>query len=151
MYIFQKLTRIECSLEGLYKFHEDVSNLPLITPKGIEVTLLDDISSVKEGDVLHMKVKQFFVSIPWTIKITKAHYPDILIDSAVKSPFKSWEHQHIFSQKEDSCELKDIVFYELPLGFLGRLFSRIVASQLEEMFTFRHEQTKKILEAKDKS
>lgn len=150
MYIFQKATQIECSLDSLYKFHSNVSNLPFITPMGIEVTLLDDIFSVKEGDTLHMKVKQFFVTIPWTIKITKAHYPDILIDTALKSPFAFWEHHHIFRQKEDGCELKDVVFYELPYGFIGRLFSRVVTSQLEAMFTYRHEQTKKILESKDK-
>ncbi len=149
MYIYEKRSRISCTLEALYAFHSDTKNLKAVTPPNISVALLNPIDEVKEGDILDIKTKKFFFSIPWKIEITQATPPHKMIDTALKSPFTFWEHHHIFRQKEDGCELKDIVFYEIPYGFVGKIFSKLIALELEAMFTYRHAQTKKILEAKD--
>ena len=149
MYIFVKSTHIKCELKELFAFHENVSNLKLITPKGMEVKLLKEIKTVSQGDIIDIITTKFFLSTFWKIKITKFKYPNTLVDTALESPFKFWEHHHIFRQKEDGCELKDIVFYELPFGIFGKLFSALVSAQLQAMFDFRHRETKKILEFKE--
>jgi ligand-binding SRPBCC domain-containing protein len=56
----------------------------------------------------------------------------------------------VFTQKDANiCELKDVVHYELPFGFLGKMFHVFVDKELESMFTFRHKITQNILEKKD--
>jgi ligand-binding SRPBCC domain-containing protein len=46
------------------------------------------------------------------------------------------------------CELKDVVEYELPLGFIGNFFDFIVKHELDKMFKYRHKVTKKIIEGR---
>ena len=149
MKIYEKTSLIKCSLDALFAFHGDTKNLQTISPKHIKVTLLNEDFVAKEGAVVRLKTVQNFVPIIWEVKIERFESPSLLVDVAIKSPFKFWKHSHIFTQKEDGyCELKDRVEYLLPFGFLNFLFNVFVAHQLKGMFAFRHEKTKQILEAK---
>jgi len=80
------------------------------------------------------------------VQIEKLEKPNILIDVALKSPFKYWKHQHVFTKQGDFCELKDIIEYKLPFGILGKLVNPFLRNDITSMFDYRHEQTKKILE-----
>lgn len=149
MKIYEKTSLIECELEALFAFHIDTKNLQAISPKNIKVTLLNKDFLPKEGAVLKLKTVQNFLPIVWEVKIEKLEKPKLLVDVAIKSPFKFWKHSHIFTQKEDGvCELKDRVEYELPFGFLNSLFDTFVYHQLEAMFVYRHHVSKELLEAK---
>ena len=72
----------------------------------------------------------------------------MLVDVAVQSPFKSWKHQHIFSQKGNVCELKDVIEYDIGYGFLGKIVAPFLEYEINSMFDYRHKQTKSILEKK---
>jgi len=147
--IYEKTSLIECSIEELFEFHLDLTNLQAITPKDTKVTLVGEIFTPKEGDVLRLKTVKNFIPIDWDVLIQKVQKPNILVDLALKSPFSFWEHSHIFTQKENGvCELKDIVEYKAPFGFVGVLFDFFIRYELGKMFTYRHEVTKKILEEK---
>ena len=124
MRIYEKTSLIECSLKKLYDFHLDMKNLKAISPKGIKVTLLNEGFVPKEGAILRLKTVKNFLPIIWEVKIDKMDAPNLLVDVAMKSPFKSWRHSHIFTQVDENiCELKDVVEYTLPFGFLGSLFN----------------------------
>jgi len=149
MNIYEKTSLIECSLEDLYAFHTDMKNLKAISPKGIKVTLLNEDFVPKEGALLHLKTVKNFIPILWEVKIEKMDAPNLLVDVAVKSPFKFWKHSHIFTQVDENfCELKDRVEYIAPFGFLGSLLNFFVQYELEKMFRFRHQITKQLLEEK---
>ena len=142
---FEKSTFIHCSTQELFDFHTNIDNLPLITPKDTKVTLLRS-SKIKEESILEIEAKKNFLTTRWKIKIAKLQHPNLLVDIAIKSPFAYWEHQHIFNEKDDFSELKDVVIFKMPFGFLGALLENWVYKNLEKMFTFRHEMTKKVLE-----
>ena len=147
--IYEKTSLIECSIEELFEFHLDLNNLQAITPKDTKVSLAGELFTPKEGDILRLKTVKNFIPIDWDVLIQKVQKPNILVDLALKSPFSFWEHSHIFTQKENGmCELKDVVEYKAPFGFVGVLFDFFVRYELEKMFTYRHEITKKILEEK---
>ncbi|PPK63012.1 SRPBCC family protein [Malaciobacter marinus] len=148
MQTFTKQTYINTSLEELFKFHLDSNNLIKITPKNIKAELLTKDVSPKEGAILKIKTIKNFIPFTWVVKIEKMDYPNMFMDVAIKSPFKFWEHSHIFEQEDDKVLLKDVVRYELPFGFLGSLLDGFIKKDLEQMFEFRHEVTKKILEGK---
>ena len=44
------------------------------------------------------------------------------------------------------CELKDVITFEMPFGFLGKCLEGFVKKDLQKMFDFRHKTTKEILE-----
>jgi ligand-binding SRPBCC domain-containing protein len=149
MKIYEKTSLIECELEALFAFHIDTKNLQAISPKNIKVTLLNKDFLPKEGAILKLKTVQNFLPILWEVKIERLEAPNLLVDVAIKSPFRFWKHSHIFTQKEDGlCELKDRVEYELPFGFLNSLFDTFVYYQLQSMFGYRHDMSKRLLEAK---
>ena len=145
MQIFEKTTLIKCSINELFNFHLDIKNLEAITPPNINVKVLNKSFTPREGEVLRIRTIKNFLPVNWEVKIDKIEEPNLLVDIALKSPFKYWKHSHIFTQKGNLCELKDIVKYELPLGFIGRIFNFFIQRELNTMFEHRHNVTKKIL------
>lgn len=146
MKTFQKISLIKnCDLKKLFDFHLDVENLRKITPPNTRVELLNKNFVPSEGAILKLKTIKSFIPTRWEVKIEKLKEPNLLVDVALKSPFKYWKHSHIFTQKGNMCELRDEVIYELPFGKIGQFFNPFIQKELENMFTFRHEVTKKLL------
>lgn len=143
---YEKTSFVDCTLEELFDFHLDVNNLKAITPDNIQITFLEENFTPKENGVLKIKTVKNLLPIKWEVKIEKLQRPNILVDLALKSPFKYWKHSHVFTKKGNMCELRDIVEYELPFGKVGGLFDFFIKKELDAMFTFRHNKTKKLLE-----
>ena len=144
--IFSKSSFINCTLDELFAFHMNVNNIKKITPSNIKVELLDHDTRKFECRIHNIRTTKYFIPFHWKIKIDKKEKPNILVDCAVQSPFKVWCHQHIFTQKGNVCELKDVIEYEIGYGVLGKIVSPFVEYELNSIFDYRHIQTKKILE-----
>lgn len=146
MQTFEKVSIIKnCDIDELFDFHLDISNLKNITPPDTKVELLNKDFVPHEGGILRIKTVKHFIPTIWEVRIDKLQRPNLLVDIAVKSPFKYWEHSHVFTKRGNVCELKDIVTYELPFGKIGAFFNFFIKRELENMFEFRHEITKKLL------
>lgn len=141
-----KRTIINCDVEKLFAFHTDSNNIKKITPSNIKVELLNDDGQSYEGKIVKIKTTKFFIPTYWEVKIEKLQYPGVLLDIAIKSPFKYWKHQHIFNMKNNQSELVDIIDYELPFGVLGKIVEPLITSDIKQMFEYRHAKTKEILE-----
>lgn len=148
METYIKKTLIDCTQKELFEFHLDSNNITQITPKDTKVELFNGTTTSYEGKIVKLKTTKLFIPTFWEVKIEKLQSPHILIDTAIKSPFKYWRHQHIFTQKEKSSELQDIVEFELPFGKIGKLFLPFIKRDIQKMFEYRHQQTKKLLETK---
>lgn len=146
MKVIGKTTLIDCSIEDLFNFHLDSNNITKITPPDTKVYLLNEDTKTYEGKIVKIKTVKFFIPTYWKVKIKKLERPNILIDEAVKSPFKYWRHQHIFTPKGDKSELKDIIEYEIPFGIVGKLIEPLIECDIKKMFEYRHKVTKEILE-----
>ena len=147
---FEKISTINCSIEDLFEFHLDMRNLENITPPDTKVDLINKNFVPHEGGVLKIKTVKSFIPTTWEVKIAKIQKPNLLVDIALKSPFKYWKHSHVFTQKGNICELKDVVEYELPFGKIGNLFDFFIQNELKKMFDYRHKITKEILNFKDR-
>lgn len=145
MSVYEKKSLVKCSVDELFAFHLDTANLQAISPKNIKVTLLNEGFEPKEGAVLKLRTLKNFIPIIWEVKIETLKAPNLLVDIAMKSPFKTWKHSHIFTHiDEDTCELRDVVEYSLPFGFLNFLFERFVENELVSMFEHRHRVTREL-------
>ena len=143
-----KTTFINCQLDELFDFHMNVNNIKKITPKNIKVELLDFDISKYECKIINIRTTKYFISTHWKVRIDKTQRPNLLVDVAVQSPFKSWKHQHVFTQKGNVCELKDIIEYEMPFGLLGKIIAPFIERDIINMFDYRHKRTKSILESR---
>lgn len=147
MKVFEKTSDIDCNIEDLFNFHLDLNNLQRITPSDVQVNLIGKPYFPKQGDIVKMTTSKYFITTYWEIEIALIEEYNKIIDLACKSPFKFWKHSHVFTQKENgTSELKDIIEFEMPFGFVGNLFNSLVAHELKIMFEYRHDVTRKLLE-----
>lgn len=74
-----------------------------------------------------------------TSKITKFDRPNHFTDEMQKGIFKSFEHDHIFTEFEGKTLMKDIFDYESPFGFLGKLADKLfVKKYMTELLSERN-------------
>lgn len=146
MQTFVKRSFIDCEIEDLYDFHTHSSNIARITPLDIDVDFLTSDLEAREGLKIAIQTTQYFIPTLWEVEILQMQKPNCIVDIAHKSPFKYWKHTHQFNVKGNMSELVDIVEFEMPFGFLGKLALPLVKKQLQNMFDYRHARTKEILE-----
>lgn len=74
----------------------------------------------------------------WIAEHTDLIEGELFADRMVRGPFKRWWHTHRFVEKDEMTIVQDEVSYEVPMGFLGRLFGgRMVRKRILQMFTAR--------------
>jgi ligand-binding SRPBCC domain-containing protein len=74
----------------------------------------------------------------WITEIKAVKEGQFFIDEQRKGPYAIWHHEHHFKEVEGGVEMTDIVSYELPLGFIGKLVHPlIVKPKLKQIFDYR--------------
>jgi len=78
------------------------------------------------GDEITWRAWHF--GVPWrlTNRITAFNRPCQFIDEQVRGPFHRFHHEHRFEAVEGGSRMTDIVEFEAPAGWLGRLAERLV-------------------------
>ena len=132
-----------CSVEALWAFHSSADALTLLTPPSKRVEFLSDDTRVATGVIQKIRVRQFGIPLVWVAKIEVAEPPTRFVDVALRSPFKSWRHEHRFEPGPEGSVLTDTVDYEVPFGPFGRIADALfIRRDLEAMFAHRHRVTR---------
>lgn len=139
-----------CGQLALWEFHRSADALRVLTPPSRRVELLSDDLRVEVGALHKIRVRQFGVPMEWHARVIEVDPPSRFVDVAERSPFRKWRHEHAFLPRADGgSTLRDTVEYELPAGWLGHLADRLfVRRDLERLFAYRHEQTRRVLASK---
>lgn len=148
MHTYTTSIRIHASVEGVFAFHTDPSNLLRITPPDIRVEILR-FDAAGEGAMVELCVHPLpFISTRWLMRFDVFEPPYRLSDVQVRGPFRHWRQLREFIPDGDEhCLLRDTVEYELPFGILGRMVNRFfVARQIRLMFAHRQAATKEGIE-----
>lgn len=87
----------------------------------------------------------FHISINWATEISQVKEYKYFIDNQIKGPYKIWHHEHHFKETGNGIEMRDILYYEIPFGFLGRLMHKmIIGKKLNEIFNYREQKIKEL-------
>jgi hypothetical protein len=145
---FKKETVIAAPAATVFAFHERPDAFALLQPPWQKTEIVQSPKSLAVGTRVILRVR---VALVWqTIEAEHVAYEagHMFADRMVRGPFSRWLHKHVvIPEGPDASRLKDVVEYELPLGRLGQFFgSRIAREQLERMFAYRHEVTRKMCE-----
>jgi ligand-binding SRPBCC domain-containing protein len=95
--------------------------------------------SLSLGDEITWRAWHF--GIPWrlTSRITAYNRPRRFIDDQVRGPFHRFHHEHEFEEFEGGTRMTDIVEFEAPAAWLGRLAERLVlASYVQSLIDERN-------------
>jgi ligand-binding SRPBCC domain-containing protein len=86
----------------------------------------DASGTLRLGDEITWRAWHF--GIPWrlTSRITGFERPHHFIDDQVRGPFRRFHHEHRFEPFNGGTRMTDIVEFEAPAGWIGRLAERFV-------------------------
>lgn len=141
-------TKVDASPEEVWKFHSSAKSLETLTPRNRRAKLISSEMAV-EDDALHvMRIRLFgIIPVVWKARISQVTPPYGFTDQAEKSPFKFWRHRHDFIPDGEGTLIRDMIAYIVPFGKLGKLVNKIyVSKDIDSLFAFRHEATKKALD-----
>lgn len=141
------IQQLPISLEEAWDFFSNPINLLSITPQDFKLTPLHEIEEkVYPGMYISYKVQPFpGVALTWITEITQVRAKEYFVDNQPLGPFKIWHHEHHFSAIDGGVEMKDILTYVAPFGFLGKFADWLFLSKkVDSIFLFR----KEILEKK---
>ncbi|RAJ08055.1 SRPBCC family protein [Arenibacter echinorum] len=140
-YQFKKAQEINASLEEVWEFISNPSNLKKITPDymGFDITSKDVPSKMYAGMIISYKVSPLFgIKTTWVTEITHLKENSYFVDEQRVGPYKIWHHQHMIQPTEKGTLMTDIVSYQPPLGLLGSIANTlIIKGKLNEIFDYR--------------
>lgn len=132
---------IPIPLDEAWDFFTDPRNLAKLTPSEMNFKHVYEPDAVKvyPGMYLTYKVSPI-VGIPltWVTEITVVEPKHRFVDDQIKGPFGRWHHIHEFEAKGNHTIARDILYYEMPFGFLGSIAHVLFAKKdILKIFEFR--------------
>jgi len=92
------------------------------------------------GEFVTWRARHFGVTWTMTSVITEWDRPARFVDEQRKGPFKSFHHEHVFSEEGEGTRMTDRVRFAAPFGLLGRLVERaVLARYLRHLIDVRNE------------
>lgn len=136
-------------LDEVWHFFSRPENLDAITPEDMSfqiLTKLDPQQPMYQGMIIQYKVSPFpGVKMDWTTEITHVRDRVYFIDEQRFGPYALWHHQHHFAEVDNGVQMKDILHYKVPYGFIGTIADRLfVESRINQIFTYREKAIRKI-------
>jgi ligand-binding SRPBCC domain-containing protein len=79
---------------------------------------------IEEGETVTWKAKHFFKTRFLRVKITEMEKPDRFTDEQLSGNFKMMKHEHHFKSCDNGTIMIDLLEYEVPYGWLGKIFDK---------------------------
>lgn len=150
MYQIKRIQEIPISLSKAWDFFSKPENLKLITPSYMSFKMLSrsDAGEMYPGMIITYTISPLFnISINWATEITQVKENKYFIDNQISGPYKIWHHEHHFEEIKNGVEMKDILYYEMPFGFIGKLMYKIfIRKKIDEIFDYRAQKIKELFE-----
>ena len=142
MYQLKTKQFVKTDMATCWDFFSDPKNLSKITPQSMGFIVRTELpDKMYEGLMIEYTVRPMLgIPMNWITEIKTVKNHSFFVDEQRKGPYKIWHHEHHFKEVDGGVEMTDIVSYELPLGFLGRLMHPIlVKNKLKEIFDYRRQ------------
>ena len=128
-------TKINAPIERVFDLSRDIDLHKLSTKKTKEEAIAGKTTGlINLGESVTWRAKHFGVWLKHTSKITEFDKPNYFVDEMTKGAFKSFRHEHRFQQMESVTLMTDILEFESPLGFMGRLFNKLLLTEYLRKF-----------------
>ncbi len=142
MYQLKTKQFVKTDMATCWDFFSDPKNLSKITPQSMGFIVRTELpDKMYEGLMIEYTVRPMLgIPMNWITEIKTVKNHSFFVDEQRKGPYRIWHHEHHFKEVDGGVEMTDIVSYELPFGFLGRLMHPIlVKNKLKEIFDYRRQ------------
>jgi ligand-binding SRPBCC domain-containing protein len=151
MYQLKSTQIVKTDINTCWDFFSSPNNLKIITPTYMGFNTVTEVpEKMYEGLMIEYKVTPILgIPMSWITEIKTVKENQFFVDEQRKGPYKIWHHEHHFKEIPEGVEMTDIVSYELPLGFLGKMVHPLlVKSKLKEIFDYRTKMVDEIFNKK---
>jgi ligand-binding SRPBCC domain-containing protein len=76
---------------------------------------------INKNETVTWQARHLLKTRRFTSKITEMQRPDFFIDELIKGDFKSFRHEHHFKAVDNGSLMIDIIEFETPYGFIGKM------------------------------
>ena len=96
------------------------------------------------------KGRHFGLNVTHTSRITAYERPRYFQDRMIRGAFKSFSHDHYFARRDGETLMIDVMEFEAPLGFLGRIAENFaLARHMRALLERRNKAIKETAESED--
>lgn len=135
---------LNAPLADVWRFFSDPANLQRITPEHMRFRMTSGElpDEIYPGQIITYKVSPLLgIPLFWMTEITHVVPQKFFVDEQRRGPYRMWHHEHHFSEVDGGVLMRDLIHYQLPLGFLGTIAHWLfVRKQLTDIFEFRKAQ-----------
>lgn len=94
---------------------------------------------IRENETVTWEAKHFFKKRQFTSRIISMQIPEQFTDEMTQGDFKSFGHRHHFKVVSNGTIMIDLLDFETPYGFIGRLLNRFYLEKyLKNLLTKRN-------------
>ena len=128
-------TFIHAPVERVFDLSRSIS-LHKISTVDTNEQAIDGVMSglINLNETVTWQAKHLFKTRRFTSRISAMLRPDHFTDEMVKGDFKSFRHEHHFRSADNGTVMIDMISFESPYGFIGRLFNSIYLKNYIERF-----------------
>lgn len=141
MHQLQFSQKLPISLKEAWEFFSSPQNLAKITPRDLdfEITHHHEQKKMYQGQIIAYTIRPVLgIKMRWVTEILAVKELEYFIDEQRFGPYKFWHHEHWFKEIPNGVLMEDLLYYELPMGILGRAVNAIkVRRDVEQIFSHR--------------
>jgi ligand-binding SRPBCC domain-containing protein len=91
------------------------------------------------GKIIVYRIKPLLgIEMEWVTEITQVEELRSFIDVQLSGPYKIWHHEHRFEACSEGTIITDLLYYQLPFGWLGDLIhSLFIRKKVQQIFDYR--------------
>jgi ligand-binding SRPBCC domain-containing protein len=134
------------SVDEVFGFFSDAANLNLLTPPWLHFRILTPLPvPMRCGTLLDYRIRWRRVPLRWRTQISVWEPPHRFVDQQLAGPYRRWEHEHTFEERDGGTLLRDRVEYDVYGWLLAPLLIRwLVGPDLRRIFDYRQQRMKQL-------
>lgn len=141
----QLTTKISAPISTVFDLSRSIDLHKISTQHTNEEAIAGRTSGlINFGESVTWRAKHFGVYQTLTSKITAFENPNFFVDEMQSGIFKSFKHQHLFSEEQNETVMTDIFEYQSPFGILGKLADKLFLKMYMTQLLEKRNQTIKV-------
>jgi len=142
-------TEIKADTEIVFDLSRSIDLHKISTEQTSEKAIAGKTSGlISMSESVTWRAKHFGIYQNLTSKITNFNRPNYFTDEMQKGIFKSFKHEHIFTELNGLTQMTDIFNYKSPFGFLGKLADKLFLKKyMTELLVERNKVIKEFAES----